>query len=157
MSEPLDELLRGVPIEPMPIGLPARIQIRLRVERAREQRKRMLLDGFLMVLVVSGALALWPQLGGAAAWLPSATPDSSAAWLGNLASDPAATVWQALTSAVGWTGRLADGMGVAGLVGLILLAIPGFTWLLRWLPGSQAAGDGIADRVEMRLEDGARA
>ena len=80
----------------------------------------------------------------AAGWLPSATTESSIAWIARLTSGPAPAIWEALSGAIDWTSGLAGSLGIGGLMGLILLAIPLFAWLRRLMPDRIAAEESPA-------------
>src|SRR3990170_2590572 len=118
MTERLDDLLRDLPIDSMPVGLPERIHRRLAVARAAERRPRLLLDSFLASVLLAGALSLWPMLTAIPGWLSIDGPDGAATWAGRLGTAPASTVWSTLTGALDWAVGLTDSLGVAGLVGL---------------------------------------
>jgi hypothetical protein len=71
-----------------------------------------------------------------------------------LGSGPAPVVWETLTGAVDWARGLSDHFGVAGLLGLVLLSVPLFTWLRRLMPESPGLEGGPAWSGAM-LEEGA--
>jgi hypothetical protein len=93
-----------------------------------------LLDASLAAVTLGGVLILWPQLGQVGAQASGGSQGGAEIWLAHAASSPAQTVLGTLTAAVDWTGRLTDSLGIAGLSGLILLAIPLFAWLRRLMP-----------------------
>jgi hypothetical protein len=61
-------------------------------------------------------------------------------------------VWGTLTGAVDWARGLSDHFGVAGLMGLVLLSVPLFTWLRRLMP---EAPEGAPAWTGAMLEEGA--
>jgi hypothetical protein len=154
MPDRLDDLLHQLPMETMSADLPARIQLRLRADRSMQRRVQLGLDAVLAVLVISGLLALGPSLAGAAGWLTGGSVESSMAWFSALGSAPAPAVWQTLTGAVDWVRTLSDGFGVTGLLGLVLVAVPLFTWLRRLMPEDVPAFDPGAERSGALMEEG---
>ena len=157
MPDQLDDLLHQLPMETMSADLPARIQLRLRADRSMQRRLQLGLDAVLAVLVISGLLALGPSLAGAAGWLTGGSVESSMAWFSALGSAPAPAVWQTLTGAVDWVRTLSDGFGVTGLLGLVLVAIPLFTWLRRLMPEEVPGSDAGVEWGGAMIEEGAGA
>jgi hypothetical protein len=154
MPDRLDDLLHHLPVETMSTDLPARIHLRLQAERSRQRRAQLGLDAVMAVLVIGGVLALAPSLAGATGWLTGGSVESSMAWASRLGSAPAPVVWDTMTAAVDWVGRLADGFGITGLLGLVLLSVPLFTWLRRLMPEAGAASDPAGDWSGQMLEEG---
>jgi hypothetical protein len=152
MPDRLDELLFQLPMEPMSAGLPARIQRRLRTARSWQRRSQVASDAGLGILAIAGLLALAPSMAGAAGWLTGASAENAIAWIGRLGSGPAPVVWGSLTGAVDWARGLSDHFGVAGLLGLVLLSVPLFTWLRRLMP---EAPEGAPAWTGAMLEEGA--
>jgi len=134
MPARLDDMLRQMPAQAMPVGLPAQIRLRLKAQRAREGRLRLGLDASMAALLISGLIVLGPQLAGAGTSLPGGSVERSMAWVNELGSAPAMAVWGTLTGAIDWTRGLAGSFGIAGLLGLILVALPMFVWLRRVMP-----------------------
>ncbi len=134
MSERMEKLLRQVPIDPMPDRLPGRIQERLAELRSAEGRRHRLLDAALAAVCFVGLVILWPQLGQIGAQASAGSAGGAQVWLARAAAAPAQTVLETVMAAVDWTGHLTDNLGIAGLSGGILLAIPLFAWLLRLMP-----------------------
>src|SRR3990172_434590 len=126
MKQHLDDLLRELPIDSMPAELPERIQRRLTSVRAVERRSRVFLDAGLAAVLLAGALGLWPLLSAVPGRVAMDGLAGAAAWVGRLGEAPAPTIWATLTGALDWAVGLTDYVGVAGLVGLMLLALPLF-------------------------------
>jgi hypothetical protein len=102
--------------------------------RAAERRRRWLLDAALAAVTLGGVLILWPQLVQIGEQASGGSSAGAEVWLAHATTAPAQTVLETLTAAIEWTGRLTDGLGIAGLAGVILLTIPLFAWLRRLMP-----------------------
>jgi len=137
MPERLDDLLRELPIDSMPAGLPGRIQRRLTSARAGESRARLLVDVGLASALLAGTLTLRPFLKVIPGLVSVDGLAGATSWVGQLGSAPAPTIWSTLTGALDWALGLTDNLGVAGLLGLMLLALPLFAWLPRLLPARE--------------------
>ena len=137
MPDRLDDLLRELPIDSVPAGLPGRIQRRLTAARAAERRTRVLLDIGLASVLLAGSLSLWPLLSAVPGWVSTDGLGSAAAWVGRLGTAPAPTIWSTLMGALDWSVRITEDISVAGLAGLMLLALPLFAWLPRLMPAHE--------------------
>jgi hypothetical protein len=157
MPDQLDDLLHQLPMETMSADLPARIQLRLQADRSMQRRVQLGLDAVLAVLVICGLLVLEPSISGAAGRLAGGSMESSMAWFSALGSAPAPAVWQTLTRAMDWVQTLSDGFGVTGLLGLVLVAIPLFTWLRRLMPEEVPGSDAGVEWGGAMIEEGAGA
>jgi hypothetical protein len=154
MPDRLDDLLLHLPAEPMSADLPARIQHRLRTARSWQRRSQVAADAVLAVLAIVGLLALAPSLAGAADWLTGGSVESSISWVSRLGNAPAPVVWQTMASALDWARGLSDRFGMVGLLGLVLLSVPLFTWLRRLMPEDVPAFDPGAERSGALMEEG---
>ena len=157
MPDRLDDLLHQLPMETMSADLPARIQLRLQADRSMQRRVQLGLDAVLAVLVICGLLVLGPSMAGAAGWLTGGSMESSMAWVSRLGSAPAPAVWQTLTGAMDWVRTLSDAFGVTGLLGLVLLSVPLFTWLRRLMPEDVPGSDAGVEWAGAMIEEGAGA
>ena len=79
------------------------------------------------------------------------------AWVSRLGSAPAPAVWQTLTGAMDWVRTLSDAFGVTGLLGLVLLSVPLFTWLRRLMPEEFPGSDAGVEWAGAMIEEGAGA
>ena len=157
MPDRLDDLLHQLPLEAMSADLPARIQLRLQADRSMQRRVQLGLDAVLAVLVICGLLVLGPSIAGAAGWLSGGSMESSMAWVSRLRSAPAPAVWQTLTGAMDWARALSDAFGVTGLLGLVLLSLPLFTWLRRLVLEEGRDSSGGVEWAGAMIEEGAGA
>jgi hypothetical protein len=155
MPDRLDELLDGLPSDPMPADLPARLQLRLARERHRQRRARMVTDSVMVTLVLWGGLVLIPRATAAGSVLTPATLDGLVTWIGRFGSAPAPVVWDTLGGLASWSRRLAEDFGVTGLLGLALLAIPLCAWLKRLMPESEREAVAGAEPIAPVLDEGA--
>jgi hypothetical protein len=156
MTDRLESWLGQLPGEAMDEGLPARIRLRLDSVRSRERRLRRGLDGALLALCVIGFVLLVPPLLGTITELGGASVESSVAWVNELGTAPAPAVWSTLSGAAGWSYDIAGRLGVSGLAGLVLIALPMFAWLHRAMGVGRPASSAGA-RPNLRSLEGATA
>jgi len=147
-----DDLMRDLPLEPMAGDLSARVSLRLQAQRSRERRQQILVDGAMAGLAVLGLAALAPAWPGAESSLRLGTLESSSAWVGRLGLSPAPAVWGAVSGGLAWARHLATNVGVQGLFGMILLALPLFFWLSRLMPERARASEDESKIVSRQAE-----
>jgi hypothetical protein len=154
MPDRLDDLLSQLPVEPMSADLPARVQHRLRTARSWQRRSKVAADAALAILAIVGILALAPSVAGAVDWLTEGSMESSITWVSRLGSAPAPVVWETMAGAMDWARGLSGRFGMVGLLGLVLLSVPLFTWMRRLMPEDVSGFDPGAEWSGALMEEG---
>lgn len=139
MPDGMDDLLQGIPSNPMPPELPQRVLVELRAARSVERRRRRVLDLALMGIFAVGVAVIWPVVAGLESLAPRWQAASALEWGSMALESPAQSIWTTLLDGVDWSSRAAQVTGPFGLLGLVLLAAPLFMWLVRLMP---AVGEG---------------
>lgn len=133
MTDRWDDVLRHLPVDPLPARLVRDVHRRLWFERRRQTRVRRLLAGAAFASAASGAWLLVPWVGGAELPLPAFTIEGIAGWLAGLSASPLGAAVQSIVGLQAWTAGWSGSMDTATLLALALLAGPACWGVVRLL------------------------
>lgn len=133
MTDRWDDVLRHLPVDPLPTRLVRDVQRRLELERRRQTRARRPMAVVAWASAASGAWLLLPWVVGAEMPLPILTLEGIAQWLAGLTASPLGAAVQGIAGLQAWMADWNRSMDTVTLLALALLAGPACWGVVRLL------------------------